>query len=206
MEVNSVRRLVVIVLALALGACFTSGKRGGERGLAVYDLGAPSTRLVEEERKSPIAVEVRAPLWMDALGVNYRLSYADPARLREYSQVRWAGTPTKLVQQRLMQQLGLSNSGQVGARCVLLVEINEFSQIFDNPERSKGVLQGRAFWLDQSRRQLAELNLAIESAAVSQDSRGGVRALQATVEQLTADLLAWEKQLIADGKIRQCSG
>lgn len=200
------RRLVMLVLALSLGACFTSGKRGAERGLAVYDLGAPAGRLVEEERKSPIAVEVRAPLWMDALGVNFRLSYAEPARLREYSQVRWAGTPTKLVQQRLMQQLGLSNSGQVGARCVLLVEINEFSQIFDSPERSKGVLQGRALWLDQSRRQLAERNLAIESVAVSQDSRGGVRALQATVAQLTADLLAWEKQLIADGKIRPCSG
>lgn len=200
------RRLVVLLLTLALGACFTSGKRGAERGLAVYDLGVPAARLVEEERKSPIAVEVRAPLWMDALGVNYRLSYAEPSRLLEYSQVRWAGAPARLVQQRLMQQLGLSNSGQVGARCVLLVEINEFSQIFDSPQRSKGVLQGRALWLDQSRRQLAELNLAIESVAVSQDSHGGVRALQATVEQLTADLLAWEKQLIAGGKIRPCSG
>lgn len=200
------RRLVVLFLVLALGACFTSGKRGAERGLAVYDLGAPATRLVEEERKSPIAVEVRAPLWMDSLSVNYRLGYADPARLREYSQVRWAGPPTKLVQQHLMQQLGLSNSGQVGARCVVLVEINEFSQIFDSPGHSKGVLQGRALWLDQSRRQLAELTLAIESVAVSQDSRGGVRALQATVEQLTADLLAWEKRLAAGGKIRPCSG
>lgn len=200
------RRLVVLLLALSLGACFTSGKRGAEQGLAIYDLGAPSAPLVDEERKSPIAVEVRAPLWMDSLGVNYRLGYADPSRLREYSQVRWAGAPARLVQQRLMQQLGLSNSGQVGARCVLLVEINEFSQIFSSPERSKGILQGRALWLDQSRRQLAELNLAIASVAVSQDSRGGVRALQATVEQLTADLLAWEKQLIAGGKIRPCSG
>lgn len=199
-------RLAWLLGFLLLAGCFTSGKRGGDQGLAVYDLGLPSSRLVSEERKAPLAVEVRAPLWMDSLGVNYRLAYADSSRLREYSQVRWAGVPARLVQQRLMQQLGLSNSGQVGARCLLLVEINEFSQVFASPEQSKGILQGRALWLDRSRRQLAERHLAIEKPAVSQDSRGGVGALQASVEQLTSDLLAWEKQLLASGKIAGCNG
>ncbi|MDP3540339.1 MAG: ABC-type transport auxiliary lipoprotein family protein [Azonexus sp.] len=200
------RRLALLLSILFLAGCFTSGKRGAEKGLAIHDLGMPTSRLVSEERKSPIAVEVRVPLWMDTLGVNYRLAYADTSRLREYSQVRWAGAPARMVQQRLMQQLGMSNSGQVGARCLLLVEINEFSQVFLTPDRSKGVLQGRAIWLDRSRRQLAELNLEIEKSAYSQDSVGGVRALQSTVEQLTGDLLNWEKQLLASGKIAACSG
>lgn len=200
------RQLALLLGFLLLAGCFTSGKRGAENGLAIYDLGMVSSRLVSEERKSPVAVEVRVPLWMDTLGVNYRLAYADTSRLREYSQVRWAGAPARMVQQRLMQQLGMSNSGQVGARCLLLVEINEFSQVFISPDRSKGVLQGRALWLDRSRRQLAELNLEIEKSADSQDSGGGVRALQATVTQLTGDLLNWEKQLLASGKTAACSG
>jgi cholesterol transport system auxiliary component len=198
------RRLLLMLLIVLLAGCFTSGKRGSEKGLAIYDLGLPHASLFAEGRKSPIAVEVRAPLWMDSLGVNYRLVYSDASRLREYSQARWAGPPAQLVQQRLMQLLDLSTTGQAPARCVLRVEISEFSQIFDSPGRSKGVLRGRAFWLNQSRHQLAELKLALEKPADSQDSRGGVNALQATVEQLARDLQKWEKQLATDSKAGVC--
>ena len=200
------RRLLLILLLVLLGGCFTSGKRGTEKGLAIYDLGLPSAALLTEGRKSPIAIEVRAPLWMDSLGINYRLVYSDAARLHEYAQARWAGPPAQLIQQRLMQQLDLSATGQVPARCVLRVEISEFSQIFDSPGRSKGVLRGRAFWLDHLRHQLAELSLAIERPADSQDSRGGVNALQATVEQLARDLQTWEKQQAASDKAGICFG
>lgn len=199
-------RLVLILVFVFLAGCFTSGKRGSEKGLAIYDLGPPAAPLLADERKLPMAVEVRAPLWMDTLGINYRLLYADASRLHEYSRVRWAGPPAQLVQQRLMQQLDLSPTGQARARCVLRVEISEFSQIFVSPGSSKGVLRGRVHWLDPSRRQLAELNLAIEKNADSQDSRGGVSALRATVEQLALDLHAWEQQLASNGKSGICAG
>lgn len=200
------RRLVMVLVVVLLAGCFTSGKRGSQKGLAIYDLGLPQASLRTEERKSPIAVEVRAPLWMDSLGVNYRLVYNDASRLHEYSQARWAGPPAQLVQQRLMQLLDLSTTGQAPARCVLRVEISEFSQIFDSPGRSRGVLRGRAHWLDQSRHQLAEMGLVIERPADSLDSRGGVNALQATVEELARALQKWESQLATDGKARVCFG
>jgi hypothetical protein len=198
------RRFAILLLLFSLAGCFTSGKRGAEKGLAIYDLGAPSAPLVEV-RQSPVAVEVRAPLWMDSLGVNYRLAYSDASRLREYAQVRWAGPPAQMVQQRLIQQLALSASGQGRARCVLRIEISEFSQVFLAPESSKGLLQGKAYWLDSSRRQLAELSLNIEKAAGSQNSSGGIAALQADVGQLALDLQAWERQLQASGKITVCA-
>ena len=62
------RWLVLLSICAALTGCFTAGKRG-EKELAVYDLGLPPLRLIEENRKSPIAIEVRAPLWFDALGI-----------------------------------------------------------------------------------------------------------------------------------------
>lgn len=199
------RRLVMLFLCLSLAACFTAGKRG-ESGLAVYDLGLSPARLIEGERKSPMALEVRAPLWFDALGIEYRLAYTDASRLREYGRARWAGPPAQLIQQRLMQQLGLTAAGQGRTNCVLRVEISEFSQVFTRPESSKGVLQGRAQWLDRSRRQIAELTINIEKPAPSLDSRGGVSALQQAAEQLAFDLLAWEKQLRAAGKAGVCAG
>ncbi|MGB4064031.1 MAG: ABC-type transport auxiliary lipoprotein family protein [Azonexus sp.] len=187
------RWLLSLLLCGLLSACFTAGKRGGDSALAVYDFGSAPETLLDAPRKQPMALEVRAPLWFDSLGIDYRLAYVDVARLREYARARWAGPPAQMIQQRLMQQLGYSISGQGQARCVVRVEITEFSQLFVNQESSKGVLQGRAILLDQSRRQLAALDLRIEKAASSQDARGGVAALSATVEQLATDLLAWEK-------------
>lgn len=199
------RSLVMLSLCLFLAACFTAGKRG-ENGLVVYDLGLSPVRLIEGERKPPMALEVRAPLWFDALGIEYRLAYTDVSRLREYGRARWAGPPAQLIQQRLVQQLGLTAAGQGRVNCVLRVEITEFSQVFTTPEISKGILQGRAQWLDRSRKQLAELTLSIEKNAPSPDSRGGVSALQLATEQLAIDLLAWENQMRVAGKAGACAG
>ena len=198
------RRLALILLFLSLAGCFTSGKRGTEKGLAIYDLGAPPAPLIAA-RSLPLGIEVRAPLWMDGLGINYRLAYADPTRLREYSLVRWAGPPAQMMQQRLSQQLALATAGQGRARCLVRIEINELSQVFSSPDLSKGVLQGRAYWLDQSRRQLAERVVDIEKVAASPNSSSGVAALQAVVGQLAADLQAWEQELQRSGKLAGCS-
>ncbi|MDP2880259.1 MAG: ABC-type transport auxiliary lipoprotein family protein [Azonexus sp.] len=187
------RRLLTLLSCCLLSACFTGGKRGGDSPLAIYDFGTAPASLLATPRKQPLALEVRAPLWFDSQGIDYRLAYVDVARLREYARARWAGPPAQMIQQRLMQQLDYSMAGQGQTPCVLRVEITEFSQVFVSPESSKGVLQGRAVLLDRARRQVAELGLRIEKPAASQDARGGVAALSATVEQLAADLLAWEQ-------------
>ncbi|HMT79026.1 MAG TPA: ABC-type transport auxiliary lipoprotein family protein [Azonexus sp.] len=195
-----------LLLCLLVSACFTTGKRGGDTAMATYDFGPAVPRLLAESRKQALAVEVRAPLWFDSLGIDYRLMYLDAARLREYATARWAGPPAQMIQQRLMQQLDLARAGQGQAACLLRVEITEFSQVFSSPESSKGVLQGRAVFLDRSRRQLAELELNLEQPASSQDAAGGVRAMTANVAQLAIDLRAWEQGLINAGKAAGCSG
>jgi len=199
------RWLTMLLLCLLASACFTSGKRGGDNAMATYDFGQAAASLLAEPRKLPMAVEVRAPLWFDSMGIDYRLTYVDAARLREYARARWAGPPAQLIQQRLMQQLDLSMAGQAQTRCLLRVEIGEFSQVFSSPESSKGVLKGRALLFDRSRHQLAELDLRLEQSTSSQDALGGVRALTATVAQLAIDLQAWEKSLVAAGTASSCA-
>ncbi|MBL8429609.1 MAG: membrane integrity-associated transporter subunit PqiC [Dechloromonas sp.] len=187
------RWLATFLTCCLLAACFTSGKRGGDSPLAIYDFGTAPASLLAAPRKQPMALEVRAPLWFDTQGIDYRLAHIDAGRLREYARARWAGPPAQMMQQRLMQQLGYSMAGQSQTRCLVRVEITEFSHVFASPENSKGLLQGRAVLLDRARRQVAELDLQIEKSAPSQDARGGVSALTAAVEQLAANLLAWEK-------------
>jgi len=199
-----VRWTAIILSCLLVSACYSAGKRGGDSALAVYDFGsAPGSKLVAT-RKQALALEVRAPLWFDSMGIDYRLAYVDASRLREYARARWAGPPAQLIQQRLMQQLGYSLSGQGQTRCILRIDITEFSQVFASQESSRGVFQGRALLLDRSRRQVAELALNIEKAAESQDARGGVGAMSATVVQLADDLLAWERSLSAAGNAGGC--
>ena len=173
--------------------------------MATYDFGPPANSLLAEPRKQAMPIEVRAPLWFDSMGIDYRLAYADTTRLREYARARWAGPPAQLIQQRLMQQLALSMAGQGQARCLLRVEIAEFSQVFSTPDSSKGVLKGRAQLFDRSRRLLAELDLNLAQSASSQDAAGAVSALAVTVAQLAINLQAWESVLVKTGKAGSCS-
>ncbi len=46
----------------------------------------------------------------------------------------------------------------------------------------------------------------IEKAASSADSRGGVAALTAAVDQLAHELVAWEESGWSEGKGAACSG
>lgn len=199
------RHFLTIVFCLFLASCYGVGKRGGDSALAIYDFGPP----VVDDRAAPgrrgdLSVEVRAPLWFDSLGIDYRLLYDEPKRLRDYTRSRWAGPPAQLVQQRLIQQLGLMPAGQGRTRCVLRVDIDEFIQIFDTPTTSRGVIQGRVQLLDRSRVRLAGYELRIEKPAASADARGGVAALTVAVDQLVADLLGWEQQLKSSDKAAAC--
>ncbi|KXB28903.1 hypothetical protein AT959_18915 [Dechloromonas denitrificans] len=199
------RRFAIIFLSFALSACFTAGKRGGDTAMAVYDLGPGLERQIDRrQRPSPMAVEVRAPLWFDALGINYRLAYSDPARLREYARARWAGPPAQMIQLGLVRDLGLVAAGQGRSNCVVRLEIDEFSQVFETPVQSRAQIQGRVQWLDKSRARLAERTIHLEQAAASADAQGGVKALTALVGQLTAAINDWEQESVAAGQLRNC--
>lgn len=187
------RRLLLLLCCLcSLSACLTTGKRGGDTAIASYDFGAAPAALVPVPRKLPLAVEVRAPLWFDTLGIDYRLGYAEPARLREYAVSRWAGPPALLIQQRMMQQLALSMPGQSRTVCVLRFDISEFSQLFTTPQQSVAVLQGRLLLLERGRRQVAEKNIDIRVPIHQPNAQGGVLGLTSAVDLLNRQILAWE--------------
>lgn len=196
------RRLIAAALCLSLAACMTAGRRGADAAPAVYDWG-PTPAVAGVSRPLPMALEVRASPWFDTSGIDYRLAYADPARLREYAQARWAAPPAQLVQQRLAGRLGLMPAGVGRADCLLRIEIGEFSQVFASPESSRGVLQGRVALFDRSRRLLATLPVDIAMPAATPDARGGVGALGDAVDRLADAISAWEASL-ADGTASGC--
>lgn len=194
---------MLLVSCLALSACLTTGKRGGDASPAVYDLGPPAVRQ-EAVAGPPLALEVRAPYWLDSPGIRYRLAYAEPGRLRDYAQARWAAPPGTLIQQSLSRHLGLIPVGQGGAACLLRIDLDEFSQVFATPEKSEGVLEARLAVLDPRRNTLAEQGAKIRKTALSQDSRGGREALAAAVVQLGSDIGRWREELAGSGRLTAC--
>lgn len=197
------KRFVLLLAGVLLTGCLTTGKRGGDNAMAVYDFGPQAVALVGP-RSAPVALEVQAPLWLDTAGIQYRLSYQDAARLREYTLARWAAPLPQLLRQGLQQRLALVPVGQVRSRCVLRVELQEFSQEFNSPAASAVRLQARLHWLDARRSAVASRDLALTAAAPTADAQGGVQGFLTVFGQLTAAIRDWEAELARSGKKPDC--
>lgn len=194
--------LLTAAVAALLTGCVSSGKRG-EVAMAVYDLGPPgAARTVE--RQLPVALEVRAPLWFDSMGMGYRLAYGDASRLREYSRARWAGAPGALIERRLVQELGYVFPGQGRSGCVLRLDIFEFSQHFSSPAESTLVFEGRLTWLERARQPLAERQLSYAMPAASPDAAGAAVAARQLAGRLVEETGRWEAQLRLQGRAGSC--
>lgn len=183
--------VLTLWLALLVSACVGGGSRNSSP-FVVYDFGLPATRLVGEDNWSGLALEVRSPVWFESLDVAYRLAYDNPLRHHVYASSRWAGSPAALLTRSLRQQLGAVNAnGRTAARCLLRVELQEFSQVFDSPQSSRGQLQASVSLINAKGSILQELQVAIDRPALTADAQGGVRALVAAGLELGRQLADW---------------
>ncbi|MDP3701644.1 MAG: ABC-type transport auxiliary lipoprotein family protein [Hylemonella sp.] len=163
-----------------------------------YDFGPPAVAPMAQPPapRLVLALRVQASPALDGPAMLYRLGYADAQQLRAYSQSRWTMTPAELVQQRLREGLGqefMLTPGDVAPR-LLLVELEEFSQIFSSPEQSAGLLRLRATLLQRTpggEQLLAQREVQVQQAASSADAAGGVRALGAATDAAVTELVQW---------------
>jgi cholesterol transport system auxiliary component len=136
--------------------------------------------------------ETEAGAGLDSPALLYRLQYADAQQLRPYAQARWSVPPAQLVRARLRDALlaqGAVLSGE-GAAWVLRTELDEFSQLFDQPGSSQGIVRLRAS-LFQGNQLIAQTTVLARAAAPTQDAAGGVRALTAATDDAVRQLSAW---------------
>lgn len=196
-------RCFVLLAALLLSACV--GGAGNSVPSVTYDFGLPVARLAVGGAWPGLSLEVRSPPWFDSTNVDYRLAYADPLTRRQYVGSRWAGAPAQLIAQRLRQQLGVvSATANSATDCLIRVELQEFSQVFDSPQSSRGVLTASVSLIDGKRRVVAERLAVIEKPAVSADASGGVQALVAASTEFGRLLSDWLLELEKNGGLKSC--
>lgn len=175
-----------------------------ERGPSplLYDFGArPLPSAPASAAALPaLAITAQATPALDGNAMLYRLAYADGQQLRTYTLARWAMSPAELVQQRLRE--GLSNQFTVlrpgeGSPRVLQLELDEFSQVFEAPDKSSGLLRLRATVrqrLPSGERMMAQRTVVVQRPAPSADAAGGVRALSAATDAAVDELAQWLRQ------------
>lgn len=173
----------------------------------VYDFGpgARSSPMVAvADRQTAVVIgEVDAASALDSTAVLYRLAYADAQQLQPYAQARWSMPPAQLLGQRLREALGqqqlVLRQGD-GVRVpgqparLLQIELDEFSQVFDAPGTSVGLVRVNATVVQPDAaggRLLAQRRFVAQQPAPSADAGGGVRALTAASDQLVAEIVSW---------------
>ena len=196
-------RCLVLLAALLLSACV--GGAGNSGPSVTYDFGLPVPRLANGGGRPGLALEVRSPSWFDSTNIDYRLAYADPLTRRQYVGSRWAGAPAQLIAQRLRQQLGVvSATANSATDCLIRVELQEFSQVFDSPQSSRGVLTASVSLIDGKRRVVAERLAVIDKPALGADASGGVQALVAASTEFGRLLSDWLLELEKNGGLKSC--
>jgi cholesterol transport system auxiliary component len=187
----------MLALAATLGGCALPQRAASP---ALYDFGRGTTMALPsaaDGRLPVLAISVQATPTLEGGAMLYRLAYADDAQLRAYAQARWAMPPADLIQQRLREALGQHRvvvAPGEGARQALQLELEEFSQVFDAPDRSTGLLRLRATLRQvtpQGERQVVQRSVAVQRPAASPDAPGGVRALAAATDAAVAELAQW---------------
>jgi len=190
------RIVLVVSLAWLAGCAITPQSRDG---IASYDFGLSRA----EKEASPrlrhnlLVAALTAPAWMDNSGMYYRLAYQDATRPQAYAQSRWVMPPAALLGQRLRASIARANQAAVftpadGVRAdyTLRLELDEFSQVFDAPDKSRAVLRLRAS-LIRDRGVVAQQGFSVERAAATPNAEGGVQALIAASDEAGNSLIDW---------------
>lgn len=203
----NIMRWSVLVGAALLSAC-SLGPREREAP-AVYDLGA--ARPVAADRAAPLPVTlmipaVGAPLAFDHTGIVYRLNHVDASRPETYSASRWSAPPAQLLTERIRAGFMPAFRGVVtaqdGARAdyLLRIDVEDFSQAFDAPERSNAHVRLRATLVNAATRALVAQRTVAASRPAGANAAGAAKALTEASDAATAELLAWSTQTLCGVK------
>ncbi len=142
-----------------------------------YDLGleAPAAKLAGARIGA-----VRGGQPFDGTDMQYRLAYRNAAEVASYATSRWAATPAEMFRKQLQR------AATDGGKCVLAVEIQEFTQVFSAKDASEARLELRATLSSGAARlfSLAEPN-------AGSDAEGGAAALARASNRAIGELGTW---------------
>lgn len=191
---------LVIIFTLLLAGCTLTPKKNVQ--MAIYDFGLQSSAAHNRSNLLPgkiLVADITAPVWLDNQSIQYRLVYHDPARIYTYANSRWAASPARLLTRRIKDSLltrtqkGIvSSQNALKADHALLIELEEFIQVFEQPDKSRAIIRLRASLIERNARQLlTQRKFSIEQDTSTADAAGAVSAMILASDTLANELIAW---------------
>lgn len=176
--------LVLLIAAFALGACGGMLQKGARP--AQHDLGGPrAARTVGVPLES---IEAHAAGWLDGTGIQYRLAYRSATERLSYAESRWASSPADMLAVALR---GALDTPARPRGCRLVIDIDEFIQVFSSPSQAEVLLAGRATLIDARGRHLIDRMRFSLTETAGPDAAGGVAAFSRATDALAGRLADW---------------
>jgi cholesterol transport system auxiliary component len=169
-------RVFLLALVVLIGGC-----SGGAASLEprTFDLGleAPANALPAVRIGS-----VRAVAPFDEGDMQFRLAYRSGAEIAPYAGSRWAAAPADLFRKQLQRSVAPG-----AGKCILTVEIQEFSQVFASPADSAARIELRALLLPGG----APRQFTVVEPNAGVDAPSGAAALARAANRAVAEIGAW---------------
>ena len=180
-----------VLMALSLVAACSSAPVAPT---ALYDFGlAPAAAGGARLPTALRVADVAGPGWMDGNAIYYRLAYAQCQRTVAYASSRWVESPVNLFDARL-RNAAAARGHVVGYPTPdvpsLRVELVDFSQVFDRPDASRGVVRLRAT-VSLARGVIDQRVVQADAPAPSPDAAGGATALMQASDKAIGEVLDW---------------
>ena len=175
-----------------------------------YDFGPGIVAPQPANRMAPLAplalADIEAPSALDGTAMYFRLGYSDAQQLRPYGLARWSMSPSQLVMQQMRETLGqrrallAAGEGPAVNRLlgklpnVLRVELEEFSQLFQSPTASTGLVRLRATLVDVTpggEKLIAQRSVVVQKPAPTADAAGGAKALADATAGAAEEISQW---------------
>lgn len=199
------------LLALLIAGCGALPDKPQRAALYDFGPGLDTPPAASSTAMPPISLpEIDANTRLDGTQLSYRLGYADANELKPYGQSRWSLAPAQLLRQRLREALsarrtvlGPEESATIARRDgkvpdTLRISLDEFSQYFESPASSVGLVRLRATLVQSTAggdRVLGQRSFIAQRPAPTGDAAGGVKALAAASDAAIAEMVAWVDQL-----------
>ncbi len=199
------KKLLIMLFAVVLAGC--SLGPAVKNTPVTYDLGAPHINDAASSKTINVSLlvhNVTAPFWLDTPAIVYRFKQ-DAGRQQSYADSRWVASPAALLTQRLRDRLTQASTGGVvgaadGVRAdyTLRVELEDFAQVFDQADTSRGIIMARASLVNAAQRMLvAQKDFTFEHTATTPNAEGGVYALTEAGDDLIDAIVTWTAANIA---------
>jgi cholesterol transport system auxiliary component len=181
------KMLLVLLAATLTAGCATKRPPAPQ----LYDFGiAPEAQPLAAAVAVP---EAQAPDWLARSDMLYRLAYRDPRSLEPYAMSRWAGTPASMLTLRLRQAFETVPARR--AQCVLQVQLEEFSQVFDAPDSSRAVLRAQATLLESTGiKRMETRSIRLEQRTATANAAGGAAAFAVLADEVAGTMRDWVAQ------------